>query len=313
MAIKRRVIATGRPIRDGSAAAAPGAPIQYFDTYVEPRRDGAGAITGVDCAATDITERKKSEAASLSGAVLLRTVIEATPDLVWAKDAEGRIILGNQATFDLLGAGDPEKVLGSSARELAPVPVLAQTILNNDARIMTSGLTETVEEFFGPPDRPLILETTKSPLRDGAGKVVGLVGVSRDVTEAKKAADALQRSEQRFRLATELSRTIAFTFDRDLRCTWLHGTQTQRRRNCRQNPLRPVCRRKRRSPCRPFSPSFARRRHPRGRYALESLGAAPQVSISMSSPSPCATQAMRLSGSSARRTISRRESKPQRR
>ena len=225
-AIKQRVMETGAPTRQEVAAAAPGAPLDYYDIYVEPRFDDAGRVIGVGCAATDITARKRSEEQALSGAVLLRTVIEATPDLVWAKDAEGRIILGNQATFDLLGAGDPKKVLGLSARELALDPVLAQTILNNDARIMTSGLTETVEEFFGPPDRPLILETTKSPLRDGAGKVVGLVGVSRDVTEAKKAADALQRSEQRFRLATELSRTIAFTFDRDLRCTWLHGTQS---------------------------------------------------------------------------------------
>jgi PAS domain S-box-containing protein len=59
--IKREVIATGRPIRAEVRAAAPGKPIQTFDTYVEPRRDGAGAITGVICAATDITERKRAE------------------------------------------------------------------------------------------------------------------------------------------------------------------------------------------------------------------------------------------------------------
>jgi len=225
-AIKRSVIETGQPSRQEVAAAPPGAPLEYYDLFVEPRYGDVGKIIGVTCAATDITARKRSEEQALKGAALLRTVIEATPDLVWAKDTEGRIILGNQATFDLLGEGDSKKVLGLSAREIVPVPEFAQRMLDNDARIMASGRTDTVEESFGPADRPLIFQVAKSPLHDGAGKVVGLVGVSRNVTEAKKAADALQRSEQRFRLATELSKTVAFTFDRDLRCTWVHGTQT---------------------------------------------------------------------------------------
>ena len=153
-------------------------------------------------------------------------MIEATSDLVWAKDTEGRVILGNQATFDLLGDGDPQKVLAQGTSELFPVPEFAQSVIDSDTRVMTSGRPETVEQLFGPPDRLLIYQVAKSPLRDGAGKIVGLVGVSRDVTAAKKAADALRRSEQRFRLATELSKTIAFTYDRELRCTWSHGTQT---------------------------------------------------------------------------------------
>jgi PAS domain S-box-containing protein len=61
--LKRAVIATGQPVRAEVRAAAPGAPIQTFDLYVEPRRDAAGATVGVICAATDITERKRAEEA----------------------------------------------------------------------------------------------------------------------------------------------------------------------------------------------------------------------------------------------------------
>ena len=226
MAIKRRAIETGKPSRQEVAAALPGEPLEYYDLHVEPRYDGSGRIIGTGGAATDITARKRSEEKALSDAVLLRTVIEATPDSVWAKDRDGRVILGNQATFDLLGDGDPENVLGLGAREFFPAPEFVQSVIDSDVRVMTTGRTETVEQLFGPPDSPLTFQVVKSPLRDGAGTVVGLVGVSRNVTEAKKAADALQQSEQRFRLATELSRTIAFTYDRDLRCTWSHGTQT---------------------------------------------------------------------------------------
>ena len=61
--IKRRVIATGEAMRAEIQTAAPGGPVQTYDLYVEPRRDAAGAILGVVCAATDITERKQAEEA----------------------------------------------------------------------------------------------------------------------------------------------------------------------------------------------------------------------------------------------------------
>jgi PAS domain S-box-containing protein len=57
-AIKRKVIATGRPVRAEVTAAAVGAPLEWFDLYVEARRDDAGAIIGVICAATEITGRR---------------------------------------------------------------------------------------------------------------------------------------------------------------------------------------------------------------------------------------------------------------
>ncbi len=74
-ALKRLVIATGAPVRQEVAAAAPSGPREYFDLYVEPRRDASGGIVGIICTATDITAGKKVEAALRDGEALYRSAM----------------------------------------------------------------------------------------------------------------------------------------------------------------------------------------------------------------------------------------------
>ena len=54
-AVKRQVIASGTALRERAPASTPGGPVEWYDLYVEPRRDGAGRIVGVICSATEIT------------------------------------------------------------------------------------------------------------------------------------------------------------------------------------------------------------------------------------------------------------------
>ena len=135
----------------------------------------------------DVTRRKLAEEKSRETAELLQRLLESTPDLVWAKDVDGRITLGNQALFDAIGEGDPARVIGFHARDLFPDADQARTIMENDARIIASGRAEMVEEAVGSGDDRRLYQTVKAPMRDSVGGVVGLVGVSRDVTEAKAA------------------------------------------------------------------------------------------------------------------------------
>lgn len=161
----------------------------------------------------DITDRVEGERARLERDALLRTVIESTADLVWAKDESGRISLGNQATFDLLGGGDPKRVLGLGAGELMPNPMEAQRIADNDALVVRSGRPQLVEETFGSPASPRVFQTLKSPLRDASGAVVGVVGVSRDVTEARRNEHRLREAEARLQLATQAAGIGVFDID----------------------------------------------------------------------------------------------------
>lgn len=87
VAIKRRVIDSGQATRQEVAVAAPGAALEFYDLYVEPRRDQAGAVTGVICAATDVTIRKQTEEQLRQLNEQLESRVEArTRELVCAKE-----------------------------------------------------------------------------------------------------------------------------------------------------------------------------------------------------------------------------------
>lgn len=177
----------------------PGGETRWISARAEIERDPATGIARRMLGAhLDVTELKQAEEQARHSAGLLRAVMEATPDLVWAKDTEGRITLANGAALALLGGGDPAKVIGLGARELIPDPEHAACVMENDARIMAAGRAERVEEAFGA----LVFQTVKAPLRDTEGRIVGVVGVSRDVTEQRQAAAALRiAAEDNARLA----------------------------------------------------------------------------------------------------------------
>jgi PAS domain S-box-containing protein len=169
------------------------------------RRDADGNVVQIVGAAQDITRRGEAELASQNSTRLLQTIVESTTDLVWVKDEAGRITFGNHAAFALLGGGDPRRVLGYGANELIPDADHATRVMENDNRVMRTGQAETVEEEFGPPADPFVFQSIKAPLRDVAGTVVGVVGVSRDITERKRTERALREGEERQRYLLRLS------------------------------------------------------------------------------------------------------------
>lgn len=117
---------------------------------------------------------------------LLHAVTDSASDLIWVKDRAGRLTFVNPAADALLRRDRP--VLGLDAWALADDPAQAALIAANDERIMSQGTTERVEEVYGAAGAERVFESVKTPLRDIAGVVSGLVGISRDVTELRTAA-----------------------------------------------------------------------------------------------------------------------------
>jgi PAS domain S-box-containing protein len=183
------------------------------------------AMSGINL---DVTELEQAREAERKGAALLHTVLASTTDLVWVKDREGRITQANDATFALLGGGDPSRVIGRGAHELISDERQAQVVMANDARIIAGGVAETVDEAFGPEEAPLVFQSVKAPLRDAKGAVVGLVGVSRNVTEARRAAARLARSEARLRLALDTADLLISESDAEADRLYLSPELAQR-------------------------------------------------------------------------------------
>jgi len=140
------------------------------------------------------SEHKRVEEALARERNLLRTVIDNLPDYIYIKDAGSRYIVSNKAHARFLGKERPEEVIGKTVFELFPRE-LAEQYAADDKKIIQTGqpIVNREEHSVHQRGNRVWNLTTKIPLRDGDGKVVGLVGISRDITERKKIEDELKK------------------------------------------------------------------------------------------------------------------------
>ena len=157
-----------------------------------PRFGANGEYLGYVGSVIDIDERREAEDALRRANTLLAAVMEAVPGVVYAKDREGRMIAANRGTVDLVGKPLSE-IIGRTDREFLDDPAQGAAVMANDARVMAENRTEALEEEVSfPGGRRAIWLSTKAPFRDADGSVVGLVGSSLNITERKRAEDALR-------------------------------------------------------------------------------------------------------------------------
>jgi PAS domain S-box-containing protein len=142
-------------------------------------------------------------------AVLLRSVLEATPVPIFAKDADGKHILANRARAASLTRGDANaEVIGRSVDDFLDRDMAAQ-IRAEDLSVLETGRESRSEEVLAQPDGAHIFLTTKSPLEDSEGRRIGVVGVARDVTEERRLqADRDRLYHIEHRLAASLQQAM---------------------------------------------------------------------------------------------------------
>jgi PAS domain S-box-containing protein len=134
----------------------------------------------------DVTPRREAEKALRDRTALLRAVSETTSELIFVKDREARLTFANPAVLSVLGV-DEARAIGSDLSDIIADSGEVATIHETDLRIMVSGSAETVEERLTRHDGSRFFQSTKQPLRDEAGQVVGIIGVARDITDRKHA------------------------------------------------------------------------------------------------------------------------------
>lgn len=138
--------------------------------------------------------RRKGEVALSESTALLRAVSDNTPDAIYVKDRHGRMIFANPATLRMLDK-NAAAVIGRGSREIYGNPADAQMVEQSDRAVMASGKPQMVEETVSFPYGCRTFYSTKAPWIDERGEVLGLVGISTDITERKRVEDALREHE----------------------------------------------------------------------------------------------------------------------
>lgn len=170
---------------------------RWLLTTKVPLVDRAGAVTGMVGIGRDITERRRLERKLEQERALLHTVMNNIPDHIYLKDCESRFVLANKPLALWLGAAGPEDLQGKTDHDLFPRE-LADKFRADELQIIESrqsriNLVETTRSASGSIRWML---TSKIPIVDREGKVTGIAGIGRDITERRLT------EEKNIRLAT---------------------------------------------------------------------------------------------------------------
>ncbi len=186
---EQSVIRSGRPLlnREENGVDRLGNIINVLTTKV-PLRNTEGHLTGIVGIGRDVTELKKAEARLSNERIMLRTLIDNIPDSLYIKDADSRFLVANLAVARRVGVNTPEDLVGKNDFDLYPQD-LAKVFYEDEQNVIRSGLPLVNREETGMDRQTNEIQsrlTTKVPLHDANGRVTGIAGIGRDITEAEE-------------------------------------------------------------------------------------------------------------------------------
>ena len=187
--------------RDGSRICA----LVTLSPATGPDRDGAVRVAQIE----DITERKRVETALADERQLLTAFLQTTPDQVYFKDRDSRFIRASGGQAAKLGVACAEDLIGRTDFDFF-LAEHAQHAFDDEQRIIRTGepmVSKEEREVF-PDGRIAWAATTKLPLRDATGAIIGTCGISQDITARRLAETMLRESEERWRTLLANSQEI---------------------------------------------------------------------------------------------------------
>ncbi|MBI5818192.1 MAG: PAS domain S-box protein [Verrucomicrobia bacterium] len=168
---------------------------------------------------SDISDRKLMEKALRESEQRFRLLADNASDLIWTRDASGQLNYVSPSVHRLLGYTQTEVLSRGTGHVLtAASSALAQKKLNEALPKLQAGkhVHETFELTYIRKDGwTVCCEVSCSGIFDASGKFSGIVGVSRDISERRRAEEALRESEERFRLATATARDAIIMLDNE--------------------------------------------------------------------------------------------------
>jgi PAS domain S-box-containing protein len=193
----RRVLTTGEPLPDlelsGETTAQPGVERTWIENCY-PLKDETGQILGINVVVQEITDRKRAEAELARANGILTATIDGTSDVIFVKDLQGKYIIANSTAAEWVDTS-VAAMLGRDDASLFP-PEIARHVISMDRQVIKTGESIVYEEDIPNQGTLRSLLSVKYPWRDPQGQIVGVIGISRDITDRKIAEAALAERNQ---------------------------------------------------------------------------------------------------------------------
>ncbi len=218
--------------------------------YAFIRRDGEKRYWSVSAVAVapdrflafveDVSDRKKGEQALRESERKFRGLVENVVDWIWQVDKNGAYTYVSPQVETIMGY-EPSEIVGKtpfdfmSGEEASRIAAIFSEAVAGKKRIY--GLEDTMQARDG---RPVIFETNATPLLDANGELTGYMGTCRDITDRKKAKQALRESEDRYRSLVENMQVGVALIDKDMRMVsinrqfreWFPGIEVEGHAKC---------------------------------------------------------------------------------
>jgi PAS domain S-box-containing protein len=187
----------------------------WISENVRAVRANDGNVLYYEGTAEDITERKRVEEALVFERYLLHSLMDNVPDNIYFKDTAGRFTRANQAVARRFGLASPSDLLGKTDFDFFSQEAASRFFADEQAVIRTGQPVVAKEEMELWPDGHVTwASTTTMPFRDPQGCIVGIFGVSRDISGFKRMEQALRASEARYHSLVENLWQCVFLKDR---------------------------------------------------------------------------------------------------